>query len=72
MFSRRSFSERFLMLSTVPENKMHVVRWLLASGWALLILSAFYDPLSLILTDPNNLLSPLHVHAERCIQVQGV
>jgi FHA domain/Cyclic nucleotide-binding domain len=60
------------MLSTVPENKMHVVRWFLASGWALLILSAFYDPLSLILTDPNNLLSPLHIHAERCIQVQGV
>jgi hypothetical protein len=60
------------MLGNVPESKMHIIRWLLASGWVLLILSAFYDPLSLILTDPNNLLSPLHINAERCIQVQGV
>ncbi len=60
------------MFAKVPESKMHIVRWLLASGWVLLILSAFYDPISLILTDPNNLASPLHVHAERCIQVQGV
>lgn len=60
------------MLAKVPESKMHIVRWLLASGWVVLILSAFYDPISLILTDPNNLASPLHVNAQRCIQVQGV
>lgn len=60
------------MLSRVPENKMHLVRWLLTVGWVILILSAFYDPISPILTAPDNLLSPVRVHPELCVLEQGV
>jgi FHA domain len=63
---------KLLIRSQIPESKIHLIRWLLASGWTLLILSAFYDPLSFLLTDPNNLLSPLHVHLEQCVLLQGV
>jgi pSer/pThr/pTyr-binding forkhead associated (FHA) protein len=56
----------------IPERKIHLIRWLLTSGWTILILSAFYDPLSFLLTDPNNLLSPLHIHPEQCVLVQSI
>jgi hypothetical protein len=59
------------MLSRVTESRMHMVRWLLVLGWLALILSAFYDPLSHWLTDPQSLWSPLHVNLDRCILVQG-
>ncbi len=58
------------MLSKVSESKMHAVRWILVIGWFLLIISLFYDPISHILTDPNNLLSPLR-DSHECIPVQG-
>ncbi len=60
------------MLSRVPENKMHLVRWLLTVGWVILILSAFYDPISPILTAPDNLLSPVRVHPELCVLEHGI
>ncbi len=60
------------MLSRVPENKMHLVRWLLTIGWVILIISAFYDPISLALTAPDNLLSPVRVHPERCVLEHGI
>ena len=58
------------MLSQVSEQKMHVVRWVLAIGWLLLILSLFYDPISHHLTDPDNFLSPFRDRPQ-CILVQG-
>ncbi|NJL78430.1 MAG: 4Fe-4S binding protein [Richelia sp. RM2_1_2] len=58
------------MLSKVSESKMHAVRWILVIGWLILIVSLFYDPITHILTDPNNLASPLRDNHE-CIFVQG-
>ncbi|MGF1673892.1 MAG: 4Fe-4S binding protein [Rivularia sp. (in: cyanobacteria)] len=58
------------MLSKVSESKMHAVRWILVIGWLILIVSLFYDPITHILTDPNNLASPLRDNHE-CIPVQG-
>jgi hypothetical protein len=59
------------MITTVPEHKIHRFRWVLALGWLILIFSAFYDPLSLWLTNPDNLASPIHVNPDVCISVQG-
>jgi pSer/pThr/pTyr-binding forkhead associated (FHA) protein/type III secretion system FlhB-like substrate exporter len=65
------------MISQIPEKKMHLVRWLLAIGWIILILSLFYDPISTWLTDPGNLISPFHLHPEQyqnpstCVSLQG-
>jgi hypothetical protein len=50
---------------------MHWVRWTLAGAWLLLIFSLFYDPISLLLTDPDNFSSPLRIHPEICILLQG-
>lgn len=58
------------MLSKVSESKMHIVRWILAIGWLILIISLFYDPLTHYLTDPNNLFSPLRDH-HGCIPIQN-
>ncbi|UBF30561.1 cyclic nucleotide-binding domain-containing protein (plasmid) [Kovacikia minuta CCNUW1] len=65
------------MLNRLSERKMHVVRWLLAIGWLLLIASLFYDPLTAYLTEPTTLLSPFRIQPESaidptCVQVQGV
>jgi hypothetical protein len=60
------------MFSKVPEQQMHIIRLLLTSSWLLLIFSLFYDPISPWLTEPNNTLSPLRIHPEACIKVQGV
>jgi hypothetical protein len=58
-------------LNQVPERQMHWVRWGLATSWLILIASLFYDPISSILTDPQNLSSPFRIHLETCIPVQG-
>jgi uncharacterized protein (DUF486 family) len=47
-----------VMLSKVPERIMHRVRWVLIASWLILILSLFYDPLTVQMTDPANLASP--------------
>ena len=60
------------MFAKTPERQMHMVRWLLTCGRLLLIFSMFYDPISPWLTDPNNTLSPLRIHPEVCVKVQGV
>lgn len=60
------------MFSKVPERQMHILRLLLTSSWLILIFSLFYDPILPRLTEPNNRLSPLRIHPEICIQVQGV
>lgn len=49
------------MLARLPEKRMHLIKWLLAIGWLTLITSLFFDPISPLLTDPNNLASPFHL-----------
>ncbi len=63
------------MLSQFSENKIHQVRWVLTIGWLILIFSLFYDPISYILTEPNNSISPFSLSqkvftSEECIKVQ--
>ena len=58
------------MLIKIPEQKMHWVRWVLTSGWLLLIGSLLYDPWTSALTKPDHPWSPLRL-ADVCIKVQG-
>jgi hypothetical protein len=58
------------MLNKVSETTMHRVRWILALGWLVLIASLFYDPFTVHLTDPSNLLSPFHLDPESCIKIR--
>jgi hypothetical protein len=58
------------VFNQIPEKQMHYVRWLLTIGWAILIGSMFYDPLTTQLTDASNLWSPFHIGTD-CIQFQG-
>lgn len=50
---------------------MHRVRWVLVIGWIILITSLFYDPVSSWFTEPANIISPLSLHVETCVKVQG-
>jgi Ca2+-binding EF-hand superfamily protein len=59
------------MLTNTSEARMRQVRWVLAIGWLILIISLFYDPVSAQLTDPTNRFSPLRLDLSQCIQVQG-
>ena len=66
------------MLNKVSEKKIHIVRYVLAIAWILMIVSLFYDPVSAPLTEPNNTLSPLRdvlllkaQDPETCVRVQG-
>ncbi|ABB56163.1 cyclic nucleotide-binding domain-containing protein [Synechococcus elongatus] len=58
------------MLSQLPEQRMHWIRWILTVGWLLIIASLFYDPWTAKLTTPDHPWSPLRL-SESCIQVQG-
>ena len=63
------------MLSQFSETKVHQVRWVLTIGWLILIFSLFYDPITYILTEPNNSISPFSLSREvftpeGCIKVQ--
>lgn len=66
------------MLSRLPEQKMHVIKLVLAAGWLVLILSLLYDPISPYLSDPSNLNSPLRIDPDKylnpllCVKVQGI
>ncbi|MGI8935796.1 MAG: 4Fe-4S binding protein, partial [Phormidesmis sp.] len=66
------------MLSTLSEKKMHVVRWGVFLAWCLLIVSLFYDPVSAVLTQPENdwswLADPTLAVATdpaQCVRAQG-
>ncbi len=67
------------MFHQVPEKQMHFVRWLLVSGWLILIVSLFYDPISPYLTQPTTTwsifrLDPKLLDPEQCkavLTVQG-
>jgi len=58
------------MLTQIPERQMHWVRWVLTSGWLLLIASLLYDPWTSALTEPDHPWSPLRL-TDVCIKVQG-
>lgn len=60
------------MFGQIPERQMHLARWVLTSGWLLLIASLFYDPFSPSLTEPGNTWSPLRIDPSLCVKVQGV
>jgi hypothetical protein len=60
------------MFGRVAERQMHGVRWVLTSGWLLLIASLLYDPLSPWLTYPDRGWSPLRIDPTHCVKVQGV
>ena len=60
------------MFSQISEQRMHVIRWILTSGWLLLVFSLFFDPISAWFTDPSNRFSPLRLDPSVCIEVQGV
>ncbi len=60
------------MNTKLSEAKLLFVRQILAVGWLTLIGSAFYDPLSMWLTQPDNFLSPFRTRMDMCVQVQGV
>src|SRR4028118_951583 len=59
------------MFAKISEREMHRVRWVLTSGWLLLIVSLFYDPISAWLTDSTNSMSPLRIDPASCVKVQG-
>ncbi len=66
------------MLSTLSEKKMHAVRWVIFLAWCLLIVSLFYDPVSAVLTQPENgwswLADPslaVATDPDRCVSAQG-
>jgi hypothetical protein len=59
----------------LPEKTMHAVRWALTIGWLMLIASLFYDPITAVLTDPNNLASPLRLNPavfdpKHCVKIR--
>ena len=66
------------MVSRLSEQKMHVIKLLLASGWIVLILTLLYDPISLYLTDPSNHSSPFRIDSTKylnpslCVKIQDV
>ena len=60
------------MFNKVSERQMHRLRWLITLSWLILIFSLFYDPITPWLSASHNLLSPLRIAPEVCIQVQGV
>ena len=54
----------------VSENRMHWVRWLLTTGWLLIIASLFFDPFTPSLTTADHPWSPLRLPST-CVAVQG-
>jgi len=59
------------MSSNISEQQMRKVRWVLTCGWLLLIASLFYDPISPLITSPEQTWSPFRIRPEECIQVQS-
>ncbi len=49
---------------------MHAVRWVLTTGWVVIIASLLYDPFTPRFTAPDHPWSPLRI-SDTCVQVQG-
>jgi hypothetical protein len=60
------------MFSRISEQQMHRVRWVLTCAWLLLIASLFYDPVSPLITSPDQYWSPFRIKPEDCIPVQNI
>lgn len=58
------------MFSRIPERTMRWVRIGLLIAWFVLIGSLFWDPITPLLTAPDNLASPFHLHSAPVL-VQG-
>lgn len=56
--------------SRLSEIRMHGVRWLLTTGWLLIIGSLFFDPFTARFTSPEHPWSPLRLPLT-CVEVQG-
>jgi hypothetical protein len=56
--------------SQVPERQMHLVRWILTTGWLLIVGSLFFDPFSARFTQPDHPWSPFRLQGG-CVAVQG-
>ncbi|MEB3244072.1 MAG: 4Fe-4S binding protein, partial [Cyanobacteriota bacterium] len=56
--------------SRVSETRMHAVRWLLTTGWLLIIGSLLFDPFTARFTAADHPWSPLRLPGS-CVQVQG-
>lgn len=59
------------MLTQIPEQTMHRVRWVLTIAWLGLIASLIYDPWTAALTAPDHPWSPLRINPNLCVKVQG-
>ncbi|NJR66322.1 MAG: hypothetical protein HC772_14980 [Leptolyngbyaceae cyanobacterium CRU_2_3] len=57
------------MLSKIPERSMRLARWILTVGWLILIISLFYDPISVQWTAPGHLFAAATPNG--CFQFQG-
>ena len=54
----------------VSEIRMHWLRWLLTTGWLLIIGSLFFDPFTARFTQADHPWSPLRL-PDACVEVQG-
>lgn len=59
------------MLAKVSEKVMHRVRWVLVSGWVILIASLFCNSLSNGLAKILNTVRHFNLDSETCVKVQG-
>ncbi|MFM7885740.1 MAG: cyclic nucleotide-binding domain-containing protein [Pseudanabaena sp.] len=59
------------MILRISEQQIRKVRWVLTCAWLLLISSLFYDPISPLITNPNQTWSPFRIKPEDCISVQN-
>ncbi|HBC43155.1 MAG TPA: cyclic nucleotide-binding protein [Pseudanabaena sp.] len=59
------------MLFNISEQQIRKVRWVLTCAWLILIASLFNDPISPLITTPNQTWSPFRIKPEDCISVQN-
>jgi hypothetical protein len=60
------------MLTQIPEQTMHRVRWVLTIAWLGVIASLIYDPWTAGLTAIDHPWSPLRINPNICVKVQGI
>jgi hypothetical protein len=46
----------------ISETMARRIRWTLTIGWLILIGSLFYDPITAVLTQPDQWVSPFHLN----------
>lgn len=58
-------------LPQVSEQQMHIVRWVLTTGWFVMILSLFWNPISSQFTNSSSPFFLLRFDPNQCVLVQG-